>query len=259
MKKVKVKVTQKRTLEFVSLTGDVFMTLEDVTKDIKWSSILEKIAIEDWYLTCEKWRFVFGIKNLESNDVLESDSDVIKITCIKIVPQILFETQTGELLVSVPFQNCRSLFDRQVYLISACFEAHKKLEELDKDGYGIGKTKIHALIKTYIDSGCEIPCSHYREYPYVYHDKNGKLLDLYDILEDPGDDNLIIVAHPKEVYCYHVCDINFHGSLRNGQRRRDICEKITLCSNCGFLHCPSCGMYQYYKVGTSECRRYHTL
>ena len=252
--KVKVKVSQKRVLNFVYLSGDVLMTIEDVCKDVKWSSVIDMIANEEWYKSCKKWRFVFELKNLEPDDILESEEESIKIISIKIVPQISFELPLGEFLVSVPFDSCNSWRDGQVYVIGACFEAHKKLRELGKDGYGTDKTKIHPLIDTYLCCGHETPCHHGEEHPYVFRDKNDKVLNIYDILEDPGDDNLIIVAVPKQVYCYHLREIQFHGPLRDGQRRKIICEKVSLCPDCGFLHCPFCGVYQYNVVRTAECR-----
>jgi hypothetical protein len=255
-KSITVKI-KTRTIEFAYLSGDVLMTLEDISKEIKWSCIIEKIATEEWYKACKRWKFVFGLKNLDPDDVLDSDEDSIKIICVKIDPQIFFNLPDGELLVSIPFDSCHSWRDGQVYLIGACFEAHKKLIKLGKDGYGTAKTKIHPLVNTYFRGNHEIPNPHSRANPYIYRDENKKEIDLNDVLENSGDENLFIVAYPKEVYCFHLCESKFfHGPLRIGEQRKVIYEKgtVSLCSNCGFLHCPYCGRYLHYNVGTPECR-----
>ena len=258
---VKVKESHTRTIIFVSLIGDVLMILENINKVIIWSSILDKIANEAWFLTCEKWRFVLGIKNLEIDDVLDFTSDVINIICIKvIVPKVIFKLQSGELLVSIPFEDCKTFYEKQVNVSSACFGAHQKLKELGKDGYGTKRTKKQPLFDTYTCFGRETSngeeCS-----LYILRDKNGKSLFGSDVLENPGDENLIIVVVPEQIYCNHCYGTNFHGPLHEGEKRivirgiiRVIGEIITLCPDCGFLHCPSCGMYRNHKVRTSECR-----
>ena len=102
-------VMQIITLVFMSLAGDVLMTL-DVFKEDKWSTIIEMIVTEEWYQTCKRWKFFFGLKNLNLDDVLDdvldSDEDQINITCVKIDPQIIFELSSGEFLVSVSFDQC---------------------------------------------------------------------------------------------------------------------------------------------------------
>lgn len=79
-----------------------------------------------------------------------------------------------------------------------------------------------------------------------------------DEIEDPGDNNVTFVAEPKELYC-DICEIKFHGPLRIGEQRGGLREKIRVCSVCDFLHCPSCGRYMYYKVGTPECLAFHNM
>jgi hypothetical protein len=250
---------QSRTLSFVYLSGNVLMTLENVCNDVKWSSILEMITTEEWYQTCKKWRFIFGIKNLEPDDILNLEEDSNKIISIKIDPQVIFELSSGELLVSVSFDNCKSwrfpndsLYPGKVNLKCACLEANKKLRGLGKDGYGTDKTKIHPLIDACYDIYV------YETLLYVFHDKNGKEMNNRDEIEDPGDDNVIIVAEPKELYC-DICEIKFQGPLRIGEQRGGLREKIGVCSVCGFLHCLSCGKYMYYKVGTPECLAFHNM
>lgn len=242
----KEKEIHSRTIIFVSMTGDIFMTLVDVNKEFKWSSILDTIATETWYKTCKRWRFAFGIKNLKLDDVLEFNDDVIKITCIKFEPQIIFELPTGELLVSISFGRCNSFYD----VLGMCFKAHIKLKDIGENGYGTNKPKIHTLINTYTYCGHVTFSPNSGEQAYDFYN-NGKLLDLYDILEDPGDDNLVIVAVPKQVYCSQEdCTKNY------GMVSRDKI-KISLCPVCGFLHCPSCGMYQYHIVGSTKCNNHH--
>jgi hypothetical protein len=242
---------QTRTLVFLSFSGDVLMTLENVSKDIYWSSILGKIAKEEWFKTCKRWRFVLGSENLKPNNVLVSDDKLINIRCVKIEPQITFMLSSGQFLVSVPFDSCYSCCDGEVNLLYACFEAHKKLKKLGKDGYGRKRTKIHPLYDTNMYCANKTPrCG---EHTYVFRDKNGNELDMYEDLEDPGDENLLIMVDPKEVYCSHKCETKFHGPLRIGEQRKVLREKISVCTICSFLHCPSCGMYLRHKIGTSEC------
>jgi hypothetical protein len=243
-----------KTLIFMTITSDVLMTLENVIKEERWSTILEKIATKEWYQMWVKWSFLCDTKILEPDAVLESEDAVISITCVKIVvPQITFELPDGEFLVSVPFEICKSWHDRQVYLLGACFEAHKKLRELGKDGYGTDRTKIHLLIDTYFCNGLENPRPGGGEHPYFFRDKNGKKLDIYDILKDPKDDNLTIVAVPKKVYCSNYCKTKFHGPMRIGERREVLNETVSMCPACGFLHCISCDNCGNHLIGTSEC------
>jgi hypothetical protein len=251
--------TKTKSLVFVTFSGDVLMTLEDDRKKIIWSSILDKISTEEWYQTCKRWKFVFEIKNLEPHDVIESNDDMIKIMCIKIVePHITFELPDGEFLVSVPFDSCKSWsspWGENIYVIDACYEADKRLNEIGKNGYGTDKTKIYPFcdIRIYID---------YENSPwwyYIFRDKNGNELDMYEVLDIPEDDNLLIVADPKEVYCSHNCETKFHGPLRIGEERKVFHETVSLCSVCGFLHCPSCGIYLDHKIGTSECCAYRDM
>jgi hypothetical protein len=160
------------TLNFVSFLGDVLMTI-DVVKGVKWSYVLVMIATESWYLTCYKWRFVLGSKDLDPEDVFNSDEKSITITCVKIfVPQIFFMLPSGEVWITVPFESCNT-FERQIYFIDACLEAHKKLKVEGKDGYGTYRSKIQPLIDT-----------HWSDQPYEFYDKNGKLMELFDVLED---------------------------------------------------------------------------
>ena len=239
-------IMQTRTLVFMSFSGDVLMTLEDVNKEDKWSSILEMITTEGWYQTCKRWKFVFGVKKLEPDDVLDSVEDQINITCTKIDPQIIFKLSSGEFLVSISFESCKvesDRFNERVNVILACFEANRKLRELGKDGYGRVKTKIHPLMD---------PCYKKFDMLYVFHDENGKKLDYHNPIEDPGDDNVLIVANQKKIYC-DICRTVYYGPLRIGEKRKSLREKISLCSICGFLHCPSCGKYLGYNVGTSDC------
>ncbi len=187
--KEKVKETQIRKILFESITGDVFMTLENISKKSKWWTILEKIAKEEWYQTCKKWRFVFGIKNLEPEDVLEPDDDLIRITCIKIAePQIIFETPDGEFLVSVPFESCKIWLSNHVYLVNACNKAFEKLLDMGKNDDG-----------TYKSNAFSLPLSF--NYGYIFYNNNGEQLHAYDVLKVPKDDNLIIVAIPMSQYC----------------------------------------------------------
>lgn len=254
---------QTKSLILVSLTGDVLMIIKDVNKEFIWSSILDQIVSEEWYQTCKKWKFVLDLKNLKSDDVLELTGESLKITCIKIVvPQIYFELPDGKLLVSIPFDSCKSWHDKKVYVIGACFEAHKKLKELGKDGYGTERTKIHPFINIYrYDCSETHHCNenlHRRglhPYPYIYifRDKNDNLLSSYDILEDPGNDNVKVIAIPKQVFCGN-CKTKFYGPLRDGEQRKVLNETISLCSVCGFLHCRSCGIYGEHMIGSFECR-----
>jgi hypothetical protein len=187
--KEKVKETQIRKILFESITGDVFMTLENISKKSKWCSILEKITTEEWYQTCKKWRFVFGIKNLEPDDVLEQDDGLIRITCIKIAePQIIFETPDGEFLVSVPFDSCKIWLSNNVYLISACNKAFEKLLDMGKNDDGTYKTNAFSLPLSF-------------SHGYIFCNKNGEELHASDVLEVPKDDNLIIVAIPRSQCC----------------------------------------------------------
>jgi hypothetical protein len=263
---------QTKSLILVSLTGDVLMIIEDVNKEFIWSSILDKIATEEWYQTCKKWKFVLELNNLKPDDILEFKGDSLKIVCIKIVvPQIYFELPDGKLLVSIPFDSCKSWHDKKVYVIGACFEAHKKLKELGKDGYGTERTKIHPFINIYKYDCCETHCNethhgndnNYRRgglhpypYPYIYvfRDKNNNLLSSYDVLEDPGNDNVKVIAVPKQVFCSNNCKTKFYGPLRNGEQRKVLNETVSLCSVCGFLHCRSCGIYGEHMIGSFECR-----
>ena len=242
-------VMQTITLVFMSLAGDVLMTLENVCRKIIWRSIVDKIATEAWYQTCERWKFSFGIKNLEPYDILEFDEDLVKITCVKIDPQIIFELPGGEFLVSVSFYGCNLLhkpWDVNVCVNDACFYADQKLMDLDKDGNRTYKFKIHPLHNNI-------------EGNYVFRDKSGKELDMLDILEDPGDENILIVAVPKEVVYCNDCETTFSGPLRNGGVRKYFRESISLCPICGFLHCPSCCMYWRRVVGTYECYAFHNM
>lgn len=250
----KVKDTQSRTLIFLSFLGDVLMILEDVCKEIKWSVILEKIVKESWFQACEKWRFVFDDKNLELDDVLESDDDTIKITCVKvIVPLISFVLESGELLVSIPFEDCKTLDDDQVYVIDACLVADKKLKTLGKNGYGTYRTRYPPLVDTSI--GCDRETLIGEICSYHFNDRNGRLLGYYDILENPGEDNLVIFAAPKNVYCENDCHMDIYERLNDRERARYIGDTLVLCHNCSLWHCPSCGMYADHEVGTYECRR----
>jgi hypothetical protein len=246
---------QTKTIIFMSLAGNELMTLD--VKDIKWSSILQIIAMEEWYQTCKRWKFVLGVNNsksdnvLQSDDVLKSDDKMILITCIQFIPHISFELPTGETLVTIPFDSCKSSIDSFVYLLRACFEAHKELKDSVKDGYGTYITKIHPLLDTYICNGHEIPK---KDHPYVFYDKKGTLLKFREKLKEPEHDNLIIVAVQRKVYCYQ-CQMNANGILHDEEQRNIFNESITvkLCSVCGFLHCSSCGMFNFHKVGTSDC------
>jgi hypothetical protein len=234
-----------KSLVFVSLTGDVLMTLKDdiKSKEIKWSSILEKIATEEWYQSCEKWRFAFGIKNLEPNDVLVLDDKLNEIICVKIVvPQIIFESPDGKFLVSIPFDKCRTPNTKHAYLSNVCYEdeVYKKLLEFGKDSYGTDTVRIY-------------PYPLDLAYRYIFHDKNGKELELNDFIEDPGNDNVLIVVQ-LYLHCERSCKIKFYGPLRFGERRKVLTDTISLCSVCGYVHCSSCGMYRHHRVGTSHCR-----
>ena len=239
-------VMQIITLVFMSLCGDVLMSL-DVFKEDKWSTIIEMIVTEEWYQTCKRWKFFFGLKNLNLDDVLDdvldSDEDQINITCVKIDPQIIFELSSGEFLVSVSFDQCvvwGYVYDNTVIISSACQEAHEKLKDESKDGYGTDRSKIQPLWGIY-----EAPL-------YVFRDKNGKELKKYDQIEDPGDDNVLIVAELKVVYC-DTCETKFHGPLRIGDKRKSLKKKLCFCYTCNVLHCPSCGMYMGYLYRTPEC------
>ena len=172
------------------------MTLEDdiKSKEIKQSSILEKITTEEWFQTCEKWRFACGIKNLEPDDVLISDDKLIKIICIKIVvPQIIFESPDGKFLVLIPFEKCRTPNTKHAYLSNVCYEdeVYKKLLEFSKDSYGTDTVRIYPL-----DLACR----------YIFRDKNGKELELNDFIEDPGNDNVLIIVQ-LYLHCDRSCKI----------------------------------------------------
>jgi hypothetical protein len=260
------KEMETESIVFESITGDVFMTLGNIkskskseSKEIKWSSILDMIASEEWYQTCEKWKFVSGYTNLKSDNVLKLDEELIKITCVKIIePNIIFKSPDGELLVSIPFEICRSWYDNKVYLIGACFEAHKQLKREGKDGYGTDRPKVHPLIDTSISDGNEIPRPGGGTNPYVFHDKNDKEMDLYDVLEDLENENMTIIAIPQKVYCSN-CIFDFQGPLRDGQQRNKVLsEVISLCSNCGFLHCLSC-QYCFPTVGSTASSSSHHM
>jgi hypothetical protein len=232
--------------DFMTLAGSVLMTLEDVFKDkeYKWSTIISMIATKEWYKTCKRWKFFFETKQLGPDDVLVSDKERIPITCVKIDPQIIFELSSGEFLVSVSFDKCilcNNVYDNTVVINSAYHEAHKKLKEESKDGYGTYRSKIQPLW-----------CGSYDAPLYVFRDKNGKELNRFDLIEDPGDDNVLIVAEPDEVYC-DTCETKFHGPLRIGEQRRGLREKICFCYICNNLHCPSCGLYMGHWFGTPEC------
>ena len=215
-----------KSLVFMSLTGDVFMTLN--TKETRWSSILEKIVIEEWYQNYEKWSFVFDSKNLEPDYVFKSEDAEIKITCIKIVePHITFELPSGKFLVSVPFSSCKIWHSKHVYLINACCKAHEKLLKLGKNGYGTGTNKVYPFPLNYTST-------------YIFRNKKGERLYVSAVLEVPEDDNLIIVAIPKSQYCNRYCEIKFQGPLRIGEERKFINRTLCICPNCGFFHCLSC-------------------
>lgn len=246
-------VIQTTTLVFVLLSGVILMTIEIDDKKITWKTILERIATEAWFCNFPRWKFNVGDKTLQPDDVLDSYGSTITISCIKDQSSmIFFKLSSGECLVSVLFESCRSWFDQRVYVRGACFEAHKKLKEFGGDGYGTHKSKIHPLLDTYKSNGHEAPCA--GAHPYDFHDENDVPFDLDDVLEDPGDGYLIIVAVPKQVYCGPHCDTRVCGPLRQGECRRFYREKINLCSICGFLHCPSCGMFGHHVIGTSDCR-----
>lgn len=251
-------VSETRSLNFVSLSGDTLMILENVDRDIKWSLIIELIKSEAWYQTCKRWKFTTGIKILSADDILESNDKLINITSIKIEPNIIFELPNGDFLVSIPVESCKSRLNNGIYVLGACFEAHKKLRKLGKDGYGTYRTKIHALIDTYMSRDQEIPCHHGREHPYIFRNKNGFPLRIHDVLEDPGDDNLTIVAIPRQIYCI-FCSTKIYGPLRFEEQKKKFFKQISICSVCGFLHCPSCGMYDNDVVGTSECYAFNNM
>ena len=220
-------------------------TLEYINKDITWGDILSFIKQEEWYRTYKRWSFVLDHKILKHDDIIEFDDDVILITCINVVPQITFVLSSGEFLVSIPFDICETSYSSHVSFYNLHLRAHIKLKELGKDGYKTDKTKIHSFFcnsKTRKLGGIN------QKDPYLFH-KNGKLLDLHDDLEDPGNEDLIIVATPNELYCDYCCDIESFDRIDRGIYY----ETIRLCPDCGFLHCPYCGMYGIYKVGTSGC------
>jgi hypothetical protein len=229
------------TLNFVSFLGDILMTI-DVVKGIKWSSVLVMIATEAWYLTCYKWRFVLGSKDLEPDDVFNSDEKSITITCVKIfVPQIIFMLPSGEVWITVPFESCKQCDKGKIYVIEACFEAHKKLRDEGKDGYGTDKAKVHSLIASDTSCGIEIPCRHRGDQPYVFRDNSGKKLNLYDVLEDPGNDNLVIVVVLKNiVYCSDCSESRLKSILRIKDQYTMSNGIKNICPNCGFLHCLVC-------------------
>jgi hypothetical protein len=236
------------TLVFMTFSGDVLMTLE-VSRKIIWRSILEMIATEAWYQTCERWKFVFESEKLDPDDILEFIEDRVTITCVKIDPHVVFELPGGEFLVSVSFSCCNIWYKSwgvDICLNDACHCANQKLMEMDKDGYGSYRFKIH-------------PLHNYTETNYVFRDKNGKGLDMFEKLEDPGDENMLIVAVPKEVVYCNDCETSFRGPLRNGEERKYFRETISLCSICGFLHCPSCCMYSGRLVGTYDCYAFHNM
>lgn len=151
-------VSQTTTLVFALLSGVILMTIEIDDKKITWRSILEKIATEAWFCNFPRWKFNVGVKTLQPDDVLELSGSTITISCIKDASSmIFFKLSSGECLMSVLFESCRSWFDRRVYVRGACFEAHKKLKEFGKDGYGTPNTKIHPLLNTYKSHGHEAP------------------------------------------------------------------------------------------------------
>lgn len=245
-------VSQTTSLVFALLSGVILMTIEINDKKITWMTILEKIVAEAWFRNFPKWKFNVGDKTLQPGDVLDLGGSTITISCIKDASSmIFFKLLSGEFLVSVSFESCRSWFDQRVYVRGACFEAHKKLKELGEDGYGTPNTKIHPLLVTYMSNGHEVPCD--GEHPYDFHDENGVPFDLDDVLEDPGDGYLTIVVVPKQVYCGTHCDTRICGPLRQGEYPRFYRKKINLCPTCGCLHCPSCGMFGHHVVGTSVC------
>lgn len=242
-------VKQLRTIVFMSLTGDTLMTLVNVCKHDKWSNIIKKISMETWYKTSKRWSFNFGIRNLKPNDVLDSNDELITITCIKIVPMIIFESEDGEILVSVPFESCRSEYTNRVTVFSACYEAHKKLKELGNYGYGTNKTMIQPFIDTYMHGGQEFPTDDCLN-SYVFY-INETRLELNYTLDDPENDGLTIVAVPILKYCTH-CAIEIYGPWLISEQKH-LYDRINICSVCRFLHCPSCGKYKNYTVGTFMC------
>ena len=87
----------------------------------------------------------------------------------------------------------------------------------------------------------------------MFHGKNGEELGLYDVLEDPGDDNLIIVVNQSRYSVLITAKRKFHGPLRDGEQRKTYYEIISFCSVCGFMHCPSCNRYCHRMTGSPEC------
>ena len=171
------------TLVFMTITSDVLMTLENVSKEERWSTILEKIATKEWYQMWVKWSFLCDTKILEPDAVLESEDAVISITCVKIVvPQITFEFPKGKFLVSIPFDYCRSSHTNRPSLTYAWNEAKIKLLELDKNRRDITE------ILPYPDG--HVLGNHYFLF---FRDKNGESFE-NGILPVPEDNNLIIVG-----------------------------------------------------------------
>ena len=161
---------------------------------------------------------MMDIKILEADDVLNfTENNVIIITCIKIIPLIIFELPSGQLLTSVQFDSCRSFYDSCVYLRCACFHAHKMLKASGVDGYGTNRSKLHPLLDTYGEGTYE--CIRRTEPPYDFY-LDDQLLELHGILPDPEYGNITIVAVPKEIRC-NFCAFTqkLHGPLRNGETR----------------------------------------
>jgi hypothetical protein len=172
-----------RTLVFMTITSDVLMTLENVSKKERWCSVLKKIETEEWYQMCVKWSFLFEQNHLGPDAVLESEKAVINITSIKIlVPQITFEFPKGKFLVSIPFDYCRSSHTNRPSLTYAWNEAKIKLLELDKNRRDITE------ILPYPDG--HVLGNHYFLF---FRDKNGESFE-NGILPVPEDNNLIIVG-----------------------------------------------------------------
>jgi hypothetical protein len=232
-KKTSVKLTEitntnAKSIIFTTLAGDQLMIIKVDDKKVVWCSILRMIAVEPWFQTSNRWKFIMGIKTLDINDVFEFvDNDMISITCIKIIPQIIFKLPSGEILVSIPFDCCRTINDGLVYIRGACFVAHQKMKVLGIDGYGTKKCKIHPLIDTYGEGQYEYP--RFTDPPYDFY-LNGEELDTRDILSDPGYDDITIIAEQKEIMCNN-CEVLAER------------ETIRRCAICDFLHCPRCGKY----------------
>ena len=224
-----------KTLVFMTITSDVLMTLENVSKKERWSTILEKIATKEWYQMWVKWSFLCDTKILEPDAVLESEDAVISITCVKIVvPQITFEFPKGKFLVSIPFDNSRSCITKRAYLTNACTEAHEKLMEMAKNGTDTTKIYPYPL---------DLP------YKYIFYDNNGEKLDYNNVLKVPEDNNLIIEAE-LNWYCNRSC--RSCGPSCIGETA--LCGKISICPNCDFLHCLFCGICGQNVIDTTDCR-----